>query len=153
MGKDVIVALCRLFNCDEVFNAAFGIMHQTHREYYGMEWGALAGVLPVYDAHLNWYEWVERLQLKTFSSSPETTPLPPTTHPPEDQRTKTESALRKQSYIRSSTEYPSHLVFDLSTLVQNSVSLKILCTQRLVRVTPSHQHISNSVGISRKGIH
>ena len=125
-GKDVIVALCGSFNRDEVLNAALeftgeGIAALEVDDRLTIanmttEWGALAGVFPVDDTLLNWYERVlRRLQLRTFSSSSETIPLPPTHPRINEQRLK---ALRENN-IKSdpAAEYSSHLVFDLSTLV------------------------------------
>lgn len=65
-GKDVIVALCGLFNHDEVLNHAVefvgdGIAHLSIDERLTIanmttEWGALAGVFPVDEVTLKWYE-------------------------------------------------------------------------------------------------
>ncbi|KAF8802517.1 homoaconitase [Phlegmacium glaucopus] len=125
-GKDVIVALCGSFNRDEVLNAALeftgegiaalGVDDRLTIANMTTEWGALAGVFPVDDTLLNWYERVlRRLQLRTFSSSPETIPLPPIHPRINEQRLK---ALRENN-LKSDlgAEYSSHLVFDLSTLV------------------------------------
>ena len=125
-GKDVIVALCGSFNRDEVLNAALeftgeGIAALEVDDRLTIanmttEWGALAGVFPVDDTLLRWYERVlRRLQLRTFSSSSEVIPLPPTHPRINEQRLK---ALRENSLKSDpSAEYSSHLVFDLSTLV------------------------------------
>ena len=125
-GKDVIVALCGSFNRDEVLNAALeftgeGIAALEVDDRLTIanmttEWGALAGVFPVDDTLLNWYERVlRRLQLRTFSSSSETIPLPPTHPRINEQRLK---ALRENNLKSDpAAEYSSHLVFDLSTLV------------------------------------
>ena len=125
-GKDVIVALCGSFNRDEVLNAALeftgegiaalGVDDRLTIANMTTEWGALAGVFPVDDTLLNWYEQVlRRLQLRTFSSSPETIPLPPTHPRINEQRL---IALRENN-LKSDpgAEYSSHLAFDLSTLV------------------------------------
>lgn len=65
-GKDVIVALCGYFNQDQVLNAAIeftgtGISNLSIDERLAIsnmttEWGALAGVFPVDDVTLSWYE-------------------------------------------------------------------------------------------------
>ncbi|CAO1614981.1 unnamed protein product [Sympodiomycopsis kandeliae] len=65
-GKDVIVALCGYFNQDQVLNAAIeftgsGISNLSIDERLAIsnmttEWGALAGVFPVDDNTLSWYE-------------------------------------------------------------------------------------------------
>jgi len=124
-GKDVIVALCGSFNQDEVLNAALeftgegvaalGVDERLTIANMTTEWGALAGVFPVDETLLKWYEGVLRkLELRTFSSSPGIPPPP--THPRiNEDRLK---ALR-ENVLRSDegAEYASHLVFDLSTLV------------------------------------
>jgi homoaconitate hydratase len=125
-GKDVIVALCGSFNRDEVLNAALeftgegiaalGVDDRLTIANMTTEWGALAGVFPVDGTLLNWYDRVLRkLQLRTFSSSSETIPLPPTHPRINEQRLKTlrENNLKSDPGV----EYSSHLVFDLSTLV------------------------------------
>lgn len=69
-GKDVIVALCGVFNNDEVLNHAIefvgdGTKHLSVDERLTIanmttEWGALTGLFPVDDVLVNWYE--QRLQ-------------------------------------------------------------------------------------------
>lgn len=89
-GKDVIVALCGSFNKDEVLNAAIeftgeGVSTLSVDERLTIanmttEWGALAGVFPVDETLLDWYDRViKKLELRTFSSS-SGIPAPPT-HP------------------------------------------------------------------------
>ncbi|KAF9048685.1 hypothetical protein BJ165DRAFT_1343049 [Panaeolus papilionaceus] len=123
-GKDVIVALCGSFNQDEVLNAALEFTGEGVRTLsvderltianMTTEWGALAGVFPVDETLLKWYDGVlGKLQLRTFASPG--IPLPPP-HPRIN-----EDRLKKlrENNIRSDAgaEYASHLVFDLSTLV------------------------------------
>ncbi|CDO56735.1 hypothetical protein DV495_002563 [Geotrichum candidum] len=71
-GKDVIVALCGVFNNDEVLNHAIefvgdGLAHLSVDERLTIanmttEWGALSGLFPVDDVLINWYkERVQRL--------------------------------------------------------------------------------------------
>ncbi|KAH9481687.1 mitochondrial Homoaconitase [Psilocybe cubensis] len=124
-GKDVIVALCGSFNKDEVLNAALeftgeGVAALTVDERLTIanmttEWGALAGVFPVDETLLNWYDGViKKLELRTFSSSPGIPPPP--THP----RINGERLQALRANILKSdpgAEYASHLVFNLSTLV------------------------------------
>ncbi|KAJ3202187.1 mitochondrial Homoaconitase, partial [Dinochytrium kinnereticum] len=65
-GKDVIVTLCGVFNSDEVLNHAIefagpGVSHLTIDDRLTIsnmttEWGALAGVFPVDDVTLSFYE-------------------------------------------------------------------------------------------------
>ncbi|PPQ99144.1 hypothetical protein CVT24_009334 [Panaeolus cyanescens] len=123
-GKDVIVALCGSFNKDEVLNAALeftgeGVSTLSVDERLTIanmttEWGALAGVFPVDETLLKWYDGVlGKLQLRTFASPG--IPLPPTHPRINEQRLKN----LKENNIGSDVgaEYASHLVFDLSTLV------------------------------------
>ncbi|KAF5327578.1 hypothetical protein D9619_004349 [Psilocybe cf. subviscida] len=124
-GKDVIVALCGSFNKDEVLNAALeftgegiaalGVDDRLTIANMTTEWGALAGVFPVDETTLNWYDGVvKKLELRTFATAPG---IPP---PPEHPRINAArlSALRANN-LRSDpdAEYSSHLIFDLSTLV------------------------------------
>ncbi|KAK0534530.1 mitochondrial Homoaconitase [Tilletia horrida] len=82
-GKDVIVALCGYFNQDQVLNAAIeftgsGLASLSVDDRLAIsnmttEWGALAGVFPVDDATLSWYEQLIRKLDKlnfAFGSSP-----------------------------------------------------------------------------------
>ncbi|PPQ89320.1 hypothetical protein CVT25_003157 [Psilocybe cyanescens] len=124
-GKDVIVALCGSFNKDEVLNAALeftgegvaalAVDDRLTIANMTTEWGALAGVFPVDETLLKWYDGVLRkLELRTFSTSAGIPPPP--THPRiNDERLQ---ALRA-NILKSDpgAEYASHLVFDLSTLV------------------------------------
>jgi homoaconitate hydratase len=126
-GKDVIVALCGVFNHDEVLNGAIefageGVSALTIDERLTIsnmttEWGALVGVFPIDEPLLQWYDQlVKRLSLRTFrSSKPDSAPECPDHARINESRL---SALR--SNILSSDPdvgYSSHLVFDLSTLV------------------------------------
>jgi len=125
-GKDVIVALCGSFNRDEVLNAAIeftgeGVSTLSVDERLTIanmttEWGALAGVFPVDETLLNWYERViNKLELRTFSSLSSGIPPPPT-HP---RLNKDRLATVRNSPFASDPDarYSSHLTFDLSTLV------------------------------------
>lgn len=70
-GKDVIVALCGIFNNDEVLNHAIefvgdGLQHLSVDERLTIanmttEWGALSGLFPVDEVLINWYK--NRLQI------------------------------------------------------------------------------------------
>ena len=126
-GKDVIVALCGLFNHDEVLNGAIefageGISTLTIDERLTIsnmttEWGALVGVFPIDEPLLHWYhELLKRLSQRTFhSSKPDSAP-----GPPEHPRINRSRLNVLRSNILSSdpdAAYSSHLVFDLSTLV------------------------------------
>lgn len=124
-GKDVIVALCGSFNQDEVLNAALEFTGEGVKALavddrltianMTTEWGALAGVFPVDETLLEWYDGVlKKLELRTFASSPG---IPP---PPMHPRINAErlKALRASALTSDAdAEYSSHLVFDLSTLV------------------------------------
>ncbi|KAJ3480058.1 hypothetical protein NLI96_g8619 [Meripilus lineatus] len=127
-GKDVIVALCGSFNKDEVLNAAIeftgeGVSTLSVDERLTIanmttEWGALAGVFPVDDILLKWYEnRLTKLELRTFATPSLSSSIPPPPDHPRINRSRLD-ALR-QSYLSSDSnaEYSSHLVFDLSTLV------------------------------------
>ncbi|TEB34761.1 homoaconitase [Coprinellus micaceus] len=124
-GKDVIVALCGSFNNDEVLNAAIeftgeGVSTLSVDERLTIsnmttEWGALAGVFPVDETLLRWYDRViKKLELRTFSSS---TGIPaPPVHP----RLNAErlDSVRNSPFASDpDAQYSSHLIFDLSTLV------------------------------------
>ncbi|KAI0784501.1 hypothetical protein C8Q75DRAFT_883506 [Abortiporus biennis] len=127
-GKDVIVALCGMFNKDEVLNAAIeftgeGVSTLTVDERLTIsnmttEWGALVGVFPVDDTLLKWYEArLKKLELRTFATPALSDSIPP---PPEHPRInrRTLDALRASNIASDAdAEYSSHLVFDLSTLV------------------------------------
>ncbi|TFK88245.1 homoaconitase [Polyporus arcularius HHB13444] len=127
-GKDVIVALCGYFNKDEVLNGAIeftgdGVTALSVDDRLTIanmttEWGALAGVFPVDEVTLDWYERaLKRLELRTFSSPglASSNPAPP--EHPRINRTRLD-ALRATN-LRSDPDasYASHLVLDLSTLV------------------------------------
>ncbi|THH10047.1 hypothetical protein EW145_g1604 [Phellinidium pouzarii] len=125
-GKDVIIALCGSFNKDEVLNAAIeftgtGISCLSVDDRLTMsnmttEWGALAGVFPVDDILLKWYDgMIKKLELRTFTTNSSSIPPPPE-HPRLNKRRL--DAL-KAAVLRSDAgaSFSSHLVFDLSTLV------------------------------------
>ncbi|KAI0819435.1 homoaconitase [Trametes gibbosa] len=127
-GKDVIIALCGYFNKDEVLNGAIefagdGISALSVDERLTIanmttEWGALAGVFPVDDVTLEWYERaLKKLELRTFSNPALSDSIPPPPEHPRINRARLDSL--KTNLIRSDPEatYASHLVLDLSTLV------------------------------------
>lgn len=126
-GKDVIVALCGSFNRDEVLNAAVeftgeGIERLTVDERLTIsnmttEWGALAGVFPVDEQLLDWYERVlKKLDLRTFAEAPGI-PKPP--RHPRINRERLDKLHEEKGVFASDpgVVYSSHLVFDLDTLV------------------------------------
>ncbi|KAG8732265.1 mitochondrial Homoaconitase [Ceratobasidium sp. 414] len=125
-GKDVIVALCGLFNKDEVLNAAIEF-HGDGIEALGVderlavanmttEWGALAGVFPVDAPLLAWYgKAIDKMALRTFAGASSSLPPPPD-HPRLNQSRL--DALRTSPLgPDTGAEYTSHLTLDLSTLV------------------------------------
>ena len=114
-GKDVIVTLCGLFNQDQVLNTAVeftgsGISHLSIDDRLTIanmttEWGALAGLFPVDDITLGWYE-KQIMQLRQYY---------PQGHP------RIHTALLKElekEQIQADPEafYAKHLTLDLSTV-------------------------------------
>lgn len=110
-GKDVIVALCGVFNNDEVLNHAIefvgdGLQHLSVDERLTIanmttEWGALSGLFPVDNVLLNWYK--NRLQVL------------PQPHP----RVNAESISHiENNLIEADTDakYAKKLTLDLSTI-------------------------------------
>ncbi|EJD49770.1 homoaconitase [Auricularia subglabra TFB-10046 SS5] len=116
-GKDVIVALCGYFNKDDVLNAAIeftgeGVQSLTIDDRLTIanmttEWGALAGVFPVDNILLNWYDALSaKLQKKSFGFPH------PRINPDTIAQVRRNPVAPDQGAV-----YSSHLVFDLSTLV------------------------------------
>ncbi|KAI6025006.1 hypothetical protein PISMIDRAFT_7339 [Pisolithus microcarpus 441] len=134
-GKDVIVALCGSFNKDEVLNAAIeftgegvaGLSIDDRLTIANMttEWGALAGVFPVDQTLLDWYErTLKKLEFSMFASKS----IPPLPEHPRINRRRLDGLRAMPLTSDSGAEYASHLHFDLSTLVPhvsgpNSVKL------------------------------
>jgi homoaconitate hydratase len=127
-GKDVIVALCGSFNQDEVLNAAIeftgeGISHLSVDDRLTIsnmttEWGALAGVFPVDNVLLEWYErMLAKLELRTFSTPELLSSIPPPPEHPRINRRRLDAVRATNLTSDVNVEYSSHLVFDLSTLV------------------------------------
>ncbi|KAG5634901.1 mitochondrial Homoaconitase [Sphagnurus paluster] len=127
-GKDVIVALCGSFNQDEVLNAALeftgdgvaalAVDDRLTIANMTTEWGALAGVFPVDETLLQWYERVlSKLELRTFSSPDSLSGIPPPPEHPRINRRRLEALRTANFQSDKDAEYSSHLVFDLSTLV------------------------------------
>ncbi|KLO17231.1 homoaconitase [Schizopora paradoxa] len=127
-GKDVIVALCGSFNKDEVLNAALeftgsgisclSVDDRLTISNMTTEWGALVGVFPVDDVLLKWYDGlVSKLELRTFASSSNSSPIPAPPDHPRINRKRLDAL--KSTVLRSDPDasYASHLVLDLSTLV------------------------------------
>ncbi|KAI5998837.1 hypothetical protein EDD15DRAFT_2161717 [Pisolithus albus] len=123
-GKDVIVALCGSFNKDEVLNAAIeftgegvaGLSIDDRLTIANMttEWGALAGVFPVDQTLLDWYErTLKKLEFSMFASKS----IPPLPEHPRINRRRLDALRAMPLTSDSGAEYASHLHFDLSTLV------------------------------------
>ncbi|KAI6107930.1 hypothetical protein F5141DRAFT_86071 [Pisolithus sp. B1] len=134
-GKDVIVALCGSFNKDEVLNAAIeftgegvaglGIDDRLTIANMTTEWGALAGVFPVDQTLLDWYErTLKKYEFSMFASKS----IPSLPEHPRINRRRLDALQAMPLTSDSGAEYASHLLFDLSTLVPhvsgpNSVKL------------------------------
>ncbi|EGN99065.1 hypothetical protein SERLA73DRAFT_73635 [Serpula lacrymans var. lacrymans S7.3] len=127
-GKDVIVALCGLFNKDEVLNAAIeftgdgipalAIDDRLTISNMTTEWGALVGVFPADDVLFNWYEnALRKLELRTFASSASSSSIPPPPEHPRINRRRLDAIRTANLRSDVDAEYSSHLIFDLSTLV------------------------------------
>ncbi|KIK54717.1 hypothetical protein GYMLUDRAFT_892997 [Collybiopsis luxurians FD-317 M1] len=133
-GKDVIVALCGCFNQDEVLNgaleftgegiASLGVEERLTIANMTTEWGALAGVFPVDQTLLDWYETVlAELELRTFTQSG----IPPPPEHPRLNRPRIDGLKSTLSLSPSETfasdpgaTYAQRLVFDLSSLVPHA---------------------------------
>ena len=124
-GKDVIVALCGVFNKDEVLNAAIeftgdgvaGLAIDDRLTIANMttEWGALVGLFPVDDALLQWYEAVlKKLELRTFSVD---SSIPPPPEHPRINQHRLDAVRSAPLASDPGAQYASHLVLDLATLV------------------------------------
>ncbi|KAF8596271.1 homoaconitase [Ceratobasidium sp. AG-I] len=125
-GKDIIVALCGLFNRDEVLNAAIefhgdgvgslGIDERLAVANMTTEWGALAGVFPVDEPLLSWYDKaIDKMALRTFASSSSTLPPPP--EHPRLNKSRLDALRTSPLHPDHDASYSSHLTLDLSTLV------------------------------------
>jgi homoaconitate hydratase len=123
-GKDVIVALCGYFNQDQVLNAAIeftgsGISGLSIDERLAIsnmttEWGALAGVFPVDDVTLSWYENIIRKMDKLnfqMGSSPSHSSI----HPRLNMQ-RLDDLSKNLLKPDSDAFYAKHLKLDLNTL-------------------------------------
>lgn len=123
-GKDVIVALCGYFNQDQVLNAAIeftgsGVANLSVDERLAIsnmttEWGALAGVFPVDDVTLSWYErHIRRMDKLSFQMG--SSPSHSDNHPRLNLQRLDELS---KNLIRPDGDafYSKHLKLDLSTL-------------------------------------
>ncbi|KAI8926558.1 homoaconitase [Entophlyctis helioformis] len=117
-GKDIIVALCGLFNSDQVLNTAIefvgdglrGLSVDDRLTVANMttEWGALAGLFPVDDVALEWLgRRAQRLQAMRASGS--------ASHPRLNADV-VQSLAANPVRPDSDAYYAKHLTLDLSTL-------------------------------------
>lgn len=138
-GKDVIVALCGVFNNDEVLNHAIefvgdGLNHLSVDERLTIanmttEWGALSGLFPVDDVLINWYK--TRLQIL------------PQPHPRVN--AETVSNIEKNRVAADpDARYAKKLTIDLSTLSPivsgpNSVKISTPLSELSAKNIPIHK--------------
>ncbi|WFD06130.1 homoaconitate hydratase [Malassezia vespertilionis] len=123
-GKDVIVALCGYFNKDEVLNSAIefvgngvkelGVDDRLSISNMTTEWGALAGVFPVDDTTLAWYEQLLR-RMDRLSFQVGSSPRPSDTHARLNWK-RLEELEADRFAADPGAQYTKHLQFDLSTL-------------------------------------
>ncbi len=147
-GKDVIVALCGYFNEDQVLNAAIefsgpGLASLSIDERLAIsnmttEWGALAGVFPVDDTTLSWYErQIRKMDKLSFQMG--SSPSRAASHPRLNMQ-RLDELSRDLLRADSDARYSKILHFDLSTLaphvsgpnsVKVSTPLKVLAEQQI----------------------
>jgi homoaconitate hydratase len=123
-GKDVIVALCGSFNNDQVLNSAIefvgdGVTTLSIDERLTIanmttEWGALAGVFPVDDRLLRWYD--ERLSKLDTTRAIGSSPSPSSAHPRLN-RKRLNDLIDNPLAADTQAHYSKHLTLDLSSLV------------------------------------
>jgi homoaconitate hydratase len=148
-GKDIIVALCGNFNKDEVLNCAIeftgeGVEYLTVDERLAVanmttEWGALAGVFPVDDILLSWYEkLLRKLDFQKFKLG--SSPSPAASHPRLTAQ-RLDDLARNPLRADADAFYSKHLTLDLSTLSPhvsgpNSVKVSTPITELTERNIP-----------------
>jgi homoaconitate hydratase len=131
-GKDVIVALCGSFNKDEVLNAAIefsgeGVSSLSVDDRLTIsnmttEWGALAGVFPVDELLLLWYDkLLSKLELGSIISKRKpgsgAKGIPSLPEHPRINQSRLDRLRSSPIVSDADADYASHLVFDLSSLV------------------------------------
>lgn len=116
-GKDVIIALCGLFNKDEVLNTAIEFVGEAGLKALSVderlsianmttEWGALAGVFPADDVTIDWLrKRVARLELLRGGKS----------HP-RITSDRVESLIKSPIRADEGAQYAKHLTIDLATV-------------------------------------
>lgn len=117
-GKDVIIALCALFNQDEVLNSAIefcgdGVASLSIDDRLAIsnmttEWGSLAGVFPVDKTTIAFLEQLETSRSKR-SKEPHAGPIPP-------------SSSLERLMPDADAFYERQLYLNLSTLSESFVS-------------------------------
>ncbi|KDN39457.1 putative LYS4-homoaconitase precursor [Tilletiaria anomala UBC 951] len=151
-GKDVIVALCGYFNQDQVLNAAIefggsGLGSLSVDERLAIanmttEWGALAGVFPVDNTTLNWYEVLVR-KMDKLHFHMGSSPLRSASHLRLNME-RLEHLSRDPLRADADAAYSKVLRFDLSTLVPhvsgpNSVKVSTPLTTLAARNIAIHK--------------
>ena len=130
-GKDVIIALCGFLNKDQVLNSAMeftgpGVQHLAVDDRLTIsnmttEWGALAGVFPVDDVLLDWYDkLLLKQQQQTFPTTPSgpfTYAIPPAPEHPRINRSRLDTLRANKIAADQDALYSTRITFDLSTLV------------------------------------
>jgi homoaconitate hydratase len=137
-GKDVIIALCGLFDKDEVLNSAIefhgeGIKSLSVDDRLTIsnmttEWGALAGVFPVDDVTLSWIKRrIDKLALDfkvngKFTNSDTVPSLRKLSVHPRYNQDNLDKLKKNILHADSDAVYSKVLTFDLSTLDDSFVS-------------------------------
>lgn len=156
-GKDIIVALCGLFNKDEVLNAAIeftgeGVSYLSVDERLTIsnmttEWGALAGVFPVDNILLQWYDdMLRKTESGLLSSRLHLSSLPPHAR---INRERLDKLRSERINADSDAEYSSCLTLDLSSLVPHVSgpnSVKVSTPLPILQATQIHsRRMSSSI--------
>jgi homoaconitate hydratase len=139
-GKDVIVALCGLFNQDQVLNAVIefcgeGVRHLSVDDRLSIsnmttEWGALGGVFPVDEITLSWlHSRAQRLQefRDKFGQFQNASTVPSLAMPEKDHHPRV--YLQRLKDLESNllvadegAKYAKQLTMDLSTILDPQVA-------------------------------
>ena len=158
-GKDVIVALCGTFNNDQVLNGAIefvgnGVSTLEIDDRLAIanmttEWGALAGVFPVDNKLLQWYEdALKKQELRTFSSPRSGSAPPPPVHP-RINRKRLDDLKSGILTADANAEYSAHLKLDLNSLVPHvSGPNSVKISTPLPELTAAKIHIHKAYLVS-----
>ncbi|CAG8556892.1 3433_t:CDS:2 [Paraglomus brasilianum] len=127
-GKDVIIALCGLFNNDEILNCAIeftgvGVQSITLEDRLAIanmttEWGALAGVFPVDDITIRWLrKRIQKLEITRFQNK-NLPPALPGVHfkHPRIYTERIDDIKRVPITSSENAAYAKHLTLDLSSV-------------------------------------